>query len=117
MRKFRACQDTLEQFSVMDKDLRPSFNDGLQFLASIRHQSHKEIQAYQSCRGDQTSNQGVVASVHRVLYRIRQDEKQNKIKRRQLTHLALSGNTQKGQKEHVNDCSSYDEFTKCPGSA
>jgi len=50
MRKFRAGHNIFEQFSVMDENLRPSFNDGLQFLAFVRHQSYQEIQAYKSCR-------------------------------------------------------------------
>src|SRR2546422_6241431 len=41
---------------------------------------------------------------------IRQDEKQNKIKWRHLTHLTLSGNAQKDEEKYVYNSSSNDEF-------
>ena len=52
MRQFSPSHDIVEQPSIMDEDLGPSFNDGLQSLASKRQHADKKIQTNQSGRGD-----------------------------------------------------------------
>jgi hypothetical protein len=54
--------------------------------------------------------QRVVAGVHRVLHRVRQDQQQDQIERRVLRGLALAGQAQEDQQEQVDHNSAENEL-------
>ncbi len=61
------------------------------------------------CR-DEPADERVVACIHGVLHRIRQDEQQHEVERRELTCLALAREPQERQQECIHHHPAQDEF-------
>jgi hypothetical protein len=113
--KLRFGHYVLEQLSVVDQYLGSSLDDCLKRFVPMGHEAHQKIQTYQRGRGDETSDQGIVACVHRVLDGIRQHKQQNQIEGRELSHLSLSRDAQQRQKKDINYHASEDQFP--PGNS
>ena len=99
----------------MDQDLRPPLDEGLQLLVAEGGETHRVVEHDERRRRDQTSGQRVVAAVHRVLDRVREDEEQDEVERRELAHLAFAGEPQHDDEEEVDEDRAKDQLPPVDG--
>jgi hypothetical protein len=84
-----------KQFSVVNQNLWPTFNDCFKALGFVSRKAHGKIQGDQRCRRNQAADQRVIAGIHGVLHCIREHEQENEIEGRELADLSLSRKAQK----------------------
>ncbi|MNN80212.1 hypothetical protein D3C81_1969240 [compost metagenome] len=79
-----------EDLALVNEDLGPAFHQRLQAVAAPGAIAHQHVGAEQRGGQDQPGGHGVVAAIHGVLHRVRDDQQQHQVQRRQLADLALA---------------------------
>src|SRR2546426_2082165 len=103
MRQFLPFHNVGREFAVVNEYLGPTLNDSFQGFALISQTTYNAVCHYERRSGHNSARNGIIAPVHGVLHRITQNQQQDQIEGRQLTHLSFTGHPQNDQKEGINN--------------
>ena len=94
VRELLPLHDIQGELSVMNQYLGPAFDQPLQGFAFEREAANHTVHDGERGCGEDAARDRVIAAIHRVLDGIAEDQQQDQIKRRELTHLAFAGDAQ-----------------------
>ena len=103
-------QGLLIDLTIMNKNLRTSFDQMLRLLAEKSNLTCEPVHRDECHRENHSSGNRIIPPVHRVLYGIAEHQQQHQIKRAHLADLTLARDSQDHDQKNIDDNAPQDEF-------